>query len=184
MCVDADDYTKASTSNNASEVKKSCYDIYDEFEFEQMNQDSDEEQRRCTMDDSMITQSFSTKPRVAHLELLLQKANSISGIRKMNMQFKLERRQIAPFKQEHNQLGYLNDSVLAEDYWNLCSTFIEMMELKRQRNVKLLSQATNFDLLYENIKSEVDFDVHCAIGLGKRMPVPKMDQKRAQTLKQ
>ena len=85
MCVDADDYTKASTSNNASEVKKSCYDIYDEFEFEQMNQDSDEEQRRCTMDDSMITQSFSTKPRVAHLELLLQKANSISGIRKMNM---------------------------------------------------------------------------------------------------
>lgn len=37
MCVDADEYTKASTSNNASEVKKSCYDIYDEFEFEQMN---------------------------------------------------------------------------------------------------------------------------------------------------
>jgi hypothetical protein len=28
------------------------------------------------------------------------------------------------------------------------------------------------DLLLENIRSEVDFDVHCLIGLGKRMPLP------------
>lgn len=75
--------------------------------------------------------------------------------------------------------GYLNASVIAEEYWMLCSTFLEMMELKRQRNVKLLSKASNFDLLYENIKSEVDFDVHCAIGLGKRMTLPQIDLNRA-----
>lgn len=92
MCVDGDEFTKTSTSNNASDIKKSCYDNYDEFEFEQINQDSEDEQRRFVMDDSVITQTFTTKPRVTHLELLLQKANSINGIRKLNMQFKLERR--------------------------------------------------------------------------------------------
>jgi len=44
-----------------------------------------------------------------HLELLLQKANSISGIRKMNMQFKEERRAIKPLE------GYL----ITETYWKL-----------------------------------------------------------------
>lgn len=123
------------------------------------------------MDDSVVTQGFASKPRLAHLELLLQKANSISGIRKMNMQFKLERRQMQPFKPS----TYEGDFAISEEYWNLCSTFLEMMELKRQRNVQVLSKTTNFDLLYQNIRSEVDFDAHCAIGLGRRMPVAEMD---------
>jgi hypothetical protein len=55
MCVDQDDYTKASTSNNLSDAKKNCYDIYDEFEFEQRNADSEEEDRKLTMDDSIVT---------------------------------------------------------------------------------------------------------------------------------
>jgi len=37
----------------------------------------------------------------------------------------------------------------------------------------VLSNAKKLDLLLENIRSEVDFDVHCLIGLGKRMPLPK-----------
>lgn len=35
-----------------------------------------------------------------------------------------------------------------------------------------MSSTKKLDLLLENIRSEVDFDVHCAIGLGKRMPLP------------
>ena len=35
--------------------------------------------------------------RQDHLEILLQKANSINGIRKMNLQFKTERRLTSPF---------------------------------------------------------------------------------------
>ena len=40
--------------------------------------------------DSVVSneQTFTKITRKSHLELLLQKANSISGIRKMNMQFK------------------------------------------------------------------------------------------------
>jgi hypothetical protein len=47
-----------------------------------------------------------------------------------------------------------------------------MMEIKRSQNLQVLSSAKKLDLLIENIKSEVDFDVHCSIGLGKRMPIP------------
>ena len=35
-----------------------------------------------------------------------------------------------------------------------------------------LSNTKNFGLFYENLKSEVDFDAHCSIGLGRRMVVP------------
>ena len=47
-----------------------------------------------------------------------------------------------------------------------------MMEVKRSQNLLTLSKTKNFSLLYDNIKSEVDFDVHCAIGLGRRMVSP------------
>lgn len=45
-------------------------------------------------------QIVSKLSRQQHLELLLQKANSISGIRKMNMQFKEERRGLKFFDPE------------------------------------------------------------------------------------
>jgi hypothetical protein len=51
----------------------------------------------------------------------------------------------------------------------------------------VLSNAKKLDLLLENIRSEVDFDVHCLIGLGKRMPLPtelKGNFDLAHTLKQ
>jgi hypothetical protein len=47
-----------------------------------------------------------------------------------------------------------------------------MIELKRASNLQNISNAKNFNSLYEHIRSEVDFDVHCAIGLGRRMPIP------------
>lgn len=62
-----------------------------------------------------------------------------------------------------------------------------MMEIKRGQNLHALSHAQKLDLLLENIKSEVDFDVHCAIGLGKRMPIPEeltANFDMAHTLKQ
>jgi hypothetical protein len=48
------------------------------------------------------------------LELLLQKANSISGIRKMNMQFKQERREVKSFKTKISREGYENRATLTK----------------------------------------------------------------------
>jgi hypothetical protein len=53
--------------------------------------------------------------------------------------------------------------------------------------LQFLSNAKKIDTLIENIKSEVDFDTHCAIGLGKRMPIPQSLMENADlahTLKQ
>ena len=50
-----------------------------------------------------------------------------------------------------------------------------------------LTNVSNFELLYENIKSEVDFESNCYIGLGRRMPIPislQRNLEKAQTLKQ
>lgn len=104
------------------------------------------------------------------------------------MQFKQERRDVKKFKTgEVAKNGQPLDGALTEEYWALCSSFLEMMEVKRTQNLKTLSNTKNFDLLFENIKSEVDFDVHCSIGLGRRMPIPqqlKGNFAKAQQLKQ
>lgn len=83
----------------------------------------------------------------------------------MNMQFKQERRDMQAYSSKVS-------SQLTEDYWHLCWQFLEMMEVKRSQNLQNLSQVKNFQGLYDSIRSEVDFDVHCAIGLGRRMPIP------------
>lgn len=88
------------------------------------------------------------------------------------MQFKQERREIRRFKTKISPEGYEHRSTITKQYWNLCQDFLEMMEIKRSQNLQVLSTAKNLDLLLDNIKSEVDFDVQCAIGLGKRMPLP------------
>ena len=56
-----------------------------------------------------------------NLELVWQKANSISGIRKMNIQFKEERREIDHLD-EYDQIS--------PDYWQICETFIQLIEYK------------------------------------------------------
>lgn len=48
-----------------------------------------------------------------------------------------------------------------------------MMDFKRVDNLKRLSNFPDIDSLLENIKSEIDYDMHCAVGLGNRMPVPE-----------
>ena len=83
--------------------------------------------------DSVVSneQTFTKITRKSHLELLLQKANSISGIRKMNMQFKQERREMRRFKTKISPEGYEHRSTITKQYWNLCQDFLEMMEIKR-----------------------------------------------------
>ncbi len=48
----------------------------------------------------------------------------------------------------------------------------------------MISQANQFQELYETIKSEIDYDTHCAVGLGKRMPVPDLSFEQANLIKQ
>ena len=71
----------------------------------------------------------------SQLELLLQKANSISGIRKMNMQFKQERRKITCLKTKISPEGYLKKSIITKQYWNMCQDFLEMIDIKRVQNL-------------------------------------------------
>ena len=66
--------------------------------------------------DSVVSdkQNYIKITRKSHLELLLQKANSISGIRKMNMQFKQERREVKSFKTKISREGYENRATLTK----------------------------------------------------------------------
>lgn len=49
------------------------------------------------------------------------------------------------------------------------------MDIKRANNLKQLSQTNDntFPELLENIRSDIEYEKHCALGLGKRMPAPK-----------
>lgn len=105
----------------------------------------------------------------------------------MNMQFKQERREVKKFKTKISPEGYEHRLTLTKQYWNMCQDFLEMMEIKRNQNLQVLSHSKQLDAFLENIKSEVDFDAHCAIGLGKRMPIPPeftQNSDIAHTLKQ
>lgn len=63
-------------------------------------------------DDSLVsTHSVSRLQKKANLELIWQKANSINGIRKMNMQFKQERRNLTALDANEN---------ITQDYWQVC----------------------------------------------------------------
>ena len=63
----------------------------------------------------MSGHSASRLQKKANLEVVWQKANSINGIRKLNMMFKEERRSIQALDQ--------NEQITAE-YWQVCETFI------------------------------------------------------------
>ena len=59
--------------------------------------------------------SMSRLQKKANLETVWQKANSINGIRKLNMMFKEERRSITALDEDEH---------ITEDYWQVCETFI------------------------------------------------------------
>jgi len=62
-----------------------------------------------------VSYATASKPtRTFHLEQLLQKANSINGIRKLNMQFKVQRRAIKALEL---------DDLISQKYWVLCVDF-------------------------------------------------------------
>ena len=66
--------------------------------------------------DSLVSgHSASRLQKKANLELIWQKANSINGIRKMNMLFKEERRAVTALDSEEN---------ITREYWQVCETFI------------------------------------------------------------
>lgn len=49
------------------------------------------------------------------------------------------------------------------------------MDVKRTSNLKVLSQTSDhaFDDLLESVRSDIEYEKHCALGLGKRMPLPR-----------
>jgi len=51
-----------------------------------------------------------------------------------------------------------------------------MIDFKRTENLKKLSNLPDITVLLEAIKSEIDYDMHCAVGLGNRMPIPELIQ--------
>ena len=69
------------------------------------------------LNDSVVSyQSASQLHNKANLELIWQKVNAINGIRKMNMQFKDERRATgAALDKNHH---------IRSEYWQVCETFL------------------------------------------------------------
>ena len=81
--------------------------------------------------DSMVSVHSATRlQKKANLEIVWQKANSINGIRKMNMLFKEERRQVKAL--------YAND-VITPEYLQVCDTFLQMISLKQSENLRMLT---------------------------------------------
>ena len=81
--------------------------------------------------DSLVSgHSSSRLEKLANLELVWQKANSINGIRKMNMLFKDERRQI----QALDETGQIT-----KEYWAVCEQFVQIIEKKQIENLKILT---------------------------------------------
>ena len=64
--------------------------------------------------------------------MIWQKVNSINGIRKMNMMFKEERRTI--------NAALDIDKRINSDYWQVCETFLQLLELKQIENIKILTK--------------------------------------------
>lgn len=82
-------------------------------------------------EDSLVSgHSMSKLQKKTNLELVWQKANSINGIRKLNMMFKDERRAVTALD--------AND-VITREYWQVCETFIQMLELKQSENLRMLT---------------------------------------------
>lgn len=70
--------------------------------------DSKDKKQADDQDSTFSGYSGSRLQRKANLELVWQKANSINGIRKMNMQFKEERRTVK---------ALTDDDLLTPEYW-------------------------------------------------------------------
>ena len=156
----------------------------DDFEFDRVSEKKESYYRFVLGGDSESLHSGHSNSRLTkkgHLEMLLQKANSISGIRKMNMQFKQERRLTDAFYQKDSTKS---PSIIRRSYWDICEQFLELMEIKRAANLQTLTSQQQTDKLLDDIRTEVDYDVHCAVGLGRRMPMPPLDFETAYALKQ
>ena len=86
--------------------------------------------------DSLVSgHSMSTLQKKANLELVWQKANSINGIRKMNQLFKEERRAVTALDA---------NGIITREYWQVCETFIQMIEVKQSENLRMLTQNSDF----------------------------------------
>lgn len=116
--------------------------------------------------DSLVSgHSLSRLQKKSNLEIVWQKANSISGIRRLNMMFKEERRSVKALDEEE---------LITAEYMQVCDTFLQMIELKQNENLKMLTQKVEQrERIFENIKSEINKHQHMCIGLGRRMPVPQ-----------
>lgn len=100
--------------------------------------------------DSQVSTAYSPSQIMKKhaLEQIWQKANSINGIRKLNMNFKDERRQVEPLDAD----GYITT-----DYWQVCEQFLQMLDIKQSENLKqLIREYEDPGRITESIKSEIN----------------------------
>ena len=139
----------------------------EEMVFEGGNAGSAEKGPKPLDQDSQVSTAYSPSQimKKAALEQIWQKANSINGIRKLNMNFKDERRQVEPLDAD----GYIT-----ADYWQVCEQFLQMLDIKQSENLKqLIREYEDPGRITESIKSEINNYQHMAIGLGRRFQVPE-----------
>ena len=62
------------------------------------------------------------------------------------------------FKEERRDVKALDvNEEITQDYWQVCETFLQMIELKQSENLKMLTQNSDFqERVFENIKSEIN----------------------------
>ena len=66
----------------------------------------------------------------------------------MNQLFKEERRAVTALD---------NNGCITREYWQVCETFIQMIEVKQSENLRMLTQNSDFqERVFENIKSEIN----------------------------
>ena len=62
------------------------------------------------------------------------------------------------FKEERRAVTALDaNGVITREYWDVCETFIQMIELKQSENLRMLTEKVDFqERVFENIKSEIN----------------------------
>ena len=111
------------------------------------------------------------------MQRLVQRANSVNGIRKMNLQFKEERRSVEE---------RLEGMFITKEYFTVCDDFLTTLNMKRTANLlEIIGTADAMEIIV-NLKCEMeDFEAHCLIGLGRRMPeITRLERVGAQSVKE
>eukprot|EP00347_Sterkiella_histriomuscorum_P001182 403373014 len=143
-------------------------DLYEPNEFVPLEyQDSDTENFHLLNQDENET----------HLaQKIIQKVNSVGGIRKLYYIFKQQRREV--LQKEQN--------LFTKHYQDICNSFIYQLEQQREKNLEFVLKKLNDYPLQNFTKqlSKIDQDYHELIGLGRKAKIPQTLQlEQAKELK-